>query len=197
MPQPSTRAIIFDCFGVLYDDAFKQFVEHYVAEDSIKPRQYYYDLSLATDRGLITDADFYAELTALSGQPAADIRRRMHDITVLNDDVVAVVMALKPHYRIGMVSNAQRNLLDEFISNHNLGSHFDMVLASSETPYVKPQREIFEIAAERLEVSLPEIIFIDDSPRNTSAAAAYGLQAITYRHARQLRHDLAALVQGL
>jgi HAD superfamily hydrolase (TIGR01509 family) len=194
-PPPPIRALVFDCFGVLYEDALKEFIEHHVPTAAApKSRLYYYDLALASDRGYVSDADFYAELAALSGEPPEAVRHRLRDVSALNRGLVTLIESLRPHYRIAMLSNAERSFLDRFLINHNLKRHFDTILASSETPYIKPERGIFTAMASRLNLDLPEMLFIDDSTHNTEAAQGYGIPSIHYRDPAQLRTDLSAFL---
>jgi HAD superfamily hydrolase (TIGR01509 family) len=193
-PRQSVQAIVFDCFGVLYEDAFKQFTGRYVTASAPHPREYYYDLALQADRGHIGDADFYAELATLSGLAPSTIQRHFRQLTVLNEDLVALIEQLKPHYRIGMLSNAERTFLDRFLDNHNLIGHFDATLASSETSFVKPQEPIFSEMARRLDVTYDEMLFIDDSPVNTAAARRYGITSVTYEDPARLRLELNNLL---
>jgi HAD superfamily hydrolase (TIGR01509 family) len=192
-PLPPIRAIVFDCFGVLYEDALKEFVEHYVSNPNDLRRYYYYDLALASDRGHVPAAQFYAELSQLSGEDPAVIQHRLRDTGVLNRGVMSIVNELQPHYRLAILSNAERSFLDHFLDSHNVGQHFDTILASSETRYVKPERGIFDEMARRLDVPLNETVFIDDSETNARAAAQYGLHAIHYQTPAQLRRDLKLL----
>jgi HAD superfamily hydrolase (TIGR01509 family) len=191
------RAVVFDCFGVLYEDAFKEFIEHYVPSDNAgpNPRQYYYDLALAVDRGHISDDTFYAELSALSGEPPGTIRHRLREVTALNRRLVTLIESLRPRYRTAVLSNAERRFLDRFLTNHDLAAHFDAVLASSETPYVKPERGIFVEMARRLGLELPQMLFVDDSPRNVEAAQSYGIPSIHYQDTAQLHHAIAPFIE--
>ena len=184
------RAIIFDCFGVLCVDAFKEFVEHYAA--TAEDAHYYYQLRLAADRGLVPEAEFYAQLAEFSGQTPTAIRHRVHDTSVLNRPLVPLIEALRPHYQLGLLSNADRKFLDKFLAAGQITDLFHNVVASSDTPYVKPQREIFEHAVAQLNVEFAETLFIDDSPTNVAAAQAYGLPSIHYQDLAQLQGQLAA-----
>jgi HAD superfamily hydrolase (TIGR01509 family) len=192
--RPPIRAVVFDCFGVIYDDAFKTFIEHYVTGQSPHSPQHYYELALAADRGHISDHDFYAELQALSGEEPAAIKHQLRDTSTLSQDVVAIIDSLRPHYQIGLLSNASRDFLDRFITRHNLTSHFDVILASSESHYTKPERGIFEEIAIRLNIQLSEMLCIDDSPGNVTAAQSYGIPSILYQNPRQLRAALTTIL---
>jgi len=66
--------------------------------------------------------------------------------------------------------NANGNKLEDF---------FDKIFLSQELHLQKPDPEIFKTAIRELGASPAETIFLDDSPVNTAAAAACGLQTLT------------------
>lgn len=66
--------------------------------------------------------------------------------------------------------NANGNKLEDF---------FDKIFLSQELHLQKPDPEIFKTAIRELGASPAETIFLDDSPINTAAAAACGLQTHT------------------
>ena len=70
---------------------------------------------------------------------------------------------------------------------------FDEILPSYVTGFIKPQRQIYELAI-RLTGKQPEsIIYIDDRQDLVDAASAYGINSIRFIGARQLKEDLQAL----
>ena len=100
----------------------------------------------------------------------------------LNDVLIPKLHELKSQYRLGLLTNSERNFVDRFLANNDLRPMFDVVLASSQTRFVKPQREIFEIMAERLDLPFDQILLIDDSLSNVGAAQSYGMQAILFKN---------------
>jgi len=66
--------------------------------------------------------------------------------------------------------NANGNKLEDF---------FDKIFLSQGLHLQKPDPEIFKTAIRELGASPAETIFLDDSPVNTAAAAACGLQTLT------------------
>lgn len=183
------KAIIFDCFGVLYNDAFKDFLQRN-AKAINGNDGYYYDLANKSDTGQISDDDFYNALRQISGEDPAALKREFHDTHHLNQGLVQLIRQLKPHYKIGMLSNSGRDMLNEFMAEHNITDLFDIVIASSETPFIKPQREIFELIADRLQLPFEDLYFIDDSAANTVAAQSYGMHAHTYVSVAELQGAL-------
>lgn len=189
MQRPT--AIVFDCFGVLYQDAFKQFLDDYNSKLP-ETREYYYELTKQNEFGYVSDEDYYDELSKGSGVPADEIKRRFNDTDCLNVNVVGIVEELHKagQYKIGMLSNVERGFLQKFLENHNIGHLFGYVLASSETAHVKPEREIFEVLSERMDVPFEQWFFVDDSSANVEAAKSYGIPSHLFTTTDELRAAL-------
>jgi putative hydrolase of the HAD superfamily len=105
----------------------------------------------------------------------------------LNQELVTIIKTLRPARRIGLLTNSERANVDKFLHKHNVRSLFDVILASSQTRFVKPQFELFEIITERLDLPPEQILFVDDSSVNTAAARNFGMQAVTYRSIDDLK----------
>lgn len=86
---------------------------------------------------------------------------------------------LKPYYRVALISNAGKESTERRVPREYLDI-FDELVLSGEVGHSKPDREIFEIAADRLGVSLSEMVFIDDMPHYVRASADYGIKSILY-----------------
>jgi putative hydrolase of the HAD superfamily len=70
---------------------------------------------------------------------------------------------------------------------------FDVSVISAEVHLHKPQPEIYRLAAERLEVSPEESLFVDDLRENCEGAEAVGMTAILHRSAPETIARLAEL----
>lgn len=83
--------------------------------------------------------------------------------------------------RIGVVSNFDDRLVD-ILKELNIFDTFDFVLTSHESRFEKPQREIFDIALERGQVSDPTFAFHigAEVDVDVAGAAAAGWTAVRY-----------------
>jgi 2-haloacid dehalogenase len=70
---------------------------------------------------------------------------------------------------------------------------FEGIVVSGEERLIKPDPAIFHRLLTRYDIAPQRAVYIDDSPRNVSAAARVGLHALRFVDARQLRQDLIAL----
>ncbi len=98
----------------------------------------------------------------------------------LQPALFAAVAALRPRYRVALVTNAwtgQRRHIAE-LTGRPVESLFDVYVNSAEVGARKPTPAIFHVALERLGVQPAEAIFLDDLPVNVAAASALGIHAI-------------------
>src|SRR5665213_617468 len=154
------KAIIFDCFGVLTaSDGWLPFRDHYLSNDADLLGQGN-SLNKQADAGLITYDDFIKGVAKLAGVPEEQARITIDD-NVTNDALFRYIARLKPRYKIGMLSNAAANWLDELFTPAQVAL-FDATMLSYESGFIKPQPRAYEIIAERLGVTTRECLFIDD-----------------------------------
>ena len=178
------KAIIFDFFDVFRTDSYKAWLK----ANNIPHEGDYFDVNRQMDLGTISNEQFLEKLSELQGREvtAAEI-----DATAtVNDDVVAIARALKPKYRIGLLSNAPSAFIRNLLSVHDLERHFHYIVISSEVGMVKPSSEIFKYTLDTLGVSPTEAIFIDDNPGHVAAAEKIGINGITFSSAGQLTGEL-------
>lgn len=105
-----------------------------------------------------------------------------------------MLAALKPRYRLGLLSNlthgpAARQILDHL----NLSAYFDVLLVSGDLGYRKPHPQVFQTLIEALEVPPASIAFVGDDPRtDVEGSVSAGMQPVHTIYARR-QQDAAAL----
>lgn len=93
-------------------------------------------------------------------------------------------------YKISMLSNIASDWIRESFLTPKEQELFDDMVLSFEVSMAKPDARIFQLACDRLAVSPPEVVFVDDSPSYCQAAQALGLQAIVFTDFRQMKQEL-------
>lgn len=76
-----------------------------------------------------------------------------------------------------------------------LDTTFDELVFSGEVGMRKPDREIFQHAADQVGAELPYCVFIDDAPANVEAAQRYGMTAVLHKGDDEATRD--AVLSGL
>ena len=193
---------IFDLGGVLLDIRMKNAYERFVAlglpPAELEPGGSAYKLMEDYQLGYVTSAEFCQQVagkcvsnarSAASPTTPHDIEDAWNSICLsVADRKLQALRKLRKMEGVASVSllsntnelhwecccqnwfNANGNKLEDF---------FDKIFLSQELHLQKPDPEIFKTAIRELGASPAETIFLDDSPVNTAAAAACGLQTLT------------------
>ncbi len=185
------KAIIFDFFGVLVTEGFKQFCETYFPGDQTKRRQAI-ELVNAHDSGRITMKQFYDGLSSLAGvdyDAAKAINNNQPNTQLLN----YIKQEIKGNYKLGVLSNSGDDYINWMLDPKDV-QLFDDVVLSYKHGMIKPDPGIFELAAERLGVEPSQCIFVDDSVNHTEGATKVGMTAIRYQTFAHFKKDYESLI---
>ena len=106
------------------------------------------------------------------------------------DGAAELLLAVRPHARIGIVTN---NLLEEQqdkLAYCGLASSIDVLIASEDVGVSKPDRGIFDIALDRIGVAAPDAVMVGDSWANDIAGALNaGIRAVWFNPDRKPAPD--------
>lgn len=188
------KAIIFDCFGVLVAPSLEPFINTYLAHDEEKRKQ-----ALALDKlastGKISFDQQLREYSHLAGISMHETRQFMEN-NPRNVQLLSYIKTeLEPVYKIGMLSNAGDDWLDELFLAEDIRL-FDAVVLSYQVGYAKPAPQIYETMVSKLGVKFEESIFVDDLQRYVDGAKRLGMQAITYKDFASFQKELKALLSA-
>lgn len=185
------KALIFDCFGVLYRDNLSMLYET-VTPDRYREIQ---DIIHATDHGFLTRDEYYAKIGELSGRTPDDIRAIEQRQHVRDPEMIAYTQTFRPRYKVGVLSNIDVDTMTKLFPELDRGQLFDGFVMSGEVGITKPAPEIFELAASKLGVEPEECLMIDDIPTNVEGAIAAGMRGLVFSSQRQLAIDLARVLE--
>lgn len=180
------RAIIFDCFGVLYRGS----LEHLRELTPPEKREELSDLSRSSDYGYLSYDDYMAQVAQLTGRTTTEIEHIVSADHIRNESLVGIVRSLRADFKVGLLSNVGRDLIARLFSEEEVSTLFDAVVLSSEVGMVKPYPEIFELMADRLDVRPDECLMIDDMPDNIAGAESVGMQGIVFKTNDELESTL-------
>lgn len=182
------KAIIFDCFGVLYPNACGNFFKRHrdlFGNDST----YLDELNHQIDLGQITRTEFFTKLEEETGMVANLIQKEIDEELMVNQELVQLIKKLKESYKIGILSNAGEEEIT-IIYHDQIENLFNTITVSYETQIVKPNKEIYLACIERLGVEPDECLFIDDNEVNIKAAQNLNMKTILYKDFEDFSHEL-------
>ncbi|GII31172.1 HAD family hydrolase [Planotetraspora mira] len=107
-----------------------------------------------------------------------------------DEGVLELLRRAQAHVPVVLVTNATLSLEDDLA---RLGlTHFaDEVVSSARVGVAKPDRRIYEIAAERVGVPPQRCLFVDDRAENVEAAVRLGMHGVLYSGISDLEKALA------
>ncbi len=186
------RAIIFDCYGVLANLGWLPFKRHYFA-DKPELAQQATALRAQVDAGHLSYAEFLDQVGVLAGIPPALVREVVEDTPADAELFEYITRELKPHFKIGLLSNAGSDRLHDLFTPQQLGI-FDAAVLSFQINAIKPEPRAYEAIAEKLGLPAEECLMVDDQAGYCDGARAVGMQAICYQDLFQLREALAPIL---
>ncbi|MGN9841728.1 HAD family hydrolase [Nonomuraea sp. H19] len=107
----------------------------------------------------------------------------------VDEEVRALLARAQQHVPVIIVTNAM-DTVEEHLGRLGLTYFADDLVSSARVGVAKPDRRIYEIAAERAGVAPERCLFVDDRLPNVEAARALGMTGIHYRTIA----DLAAVL---
>jgi HAD superfamily hydrolase (TIGR01549 family) len=184
------RGIIFDCFGVLYRGSIAHLYELAPAAN----RAELANLSLSSDYGYVSHEEFLAQASALVSKTPAEIQAIINLDHVRNTAMIDYVRTFHPEYKVAMLSNIGRGVIDTLFTPTELTELFDDIILSSEVGLIKPDPNIFTLTAEKMGLPMRECVMIDDLVANIEGAQAGGMNGIVFTTTDQLQRDLTRLL---
>jgi putative hydrolase of the HAD superfamily len=189
MGMRDIKAVIFDFGGVIsaFDiNIFLRRIEPYSALrfDALRSDVYPEAARQARlyETGLLDSLEFYRRITTIAQlrMPVEQFTSAYCDIFSPIPSTLELIRALKPHYRLALLSNTSEWHFEYGIKPVEVFPLFETVTLSYEVGVMKPDRAIYEDALRKLGLPAASCAYIDDLPENVAAAAATGMAAVQY-----------------
>lgn len=187
------RAVVFDVGGVLEIVTPTGWIERWETRLSLKPGELderLGDLWEAGSLGTISYADVERRAGEILGIDASQVAALMRDVWdeylgSPNTQLTGYFANLRPRYRTAILSNSFVGAREQEHARYQFGDLCDLIIYSHEVGIRKPERRIFQLACEELNVQPAEMLFLDDVEANVEAAQQLGIHAILFRTTEQ------------
>lgn len=194
MKEPVIKGVIFDCFGVLLGNAYKTHLQQVEQDDPEKAKEIR-AINHASDMGILTREETASAISILFDMDVEDFLAEQNHVEIPNSELLNYITSLRGEYKIALLSNVStRDRLSIRFEPGQLDAAFDTIIASGDEGYVKPQPEIYHIAATRLGLQPNECVMIDDIAEFCQGAKEVGMQAIQYSSNQQVIAELNTLI---
>jgi len=187
--QRPIRAIIFDfgnviCFWKMDGLGESREFALGLPKDTINNLVWEY-LRAAGDGTYHSVQDYFERLKPVSPvgvDIVAEAYEEMEASAFIDHRMVDFIAALKPRYKIALLSNFPKGIEDYLTARFRIGHLFDVVASSYNIGIRKPSLDAYRYASDQLGVTPEECLFVDDSEKNVLAAIETGMKGIVYKN---------------
>lgn len=183
------KAVIFDFFGVIVGDGFDA-TYRIAGGDSHKDKLFIEQLLDKANRALISPQEFQEQICTHLGISAERYIEAVNRSENINMELLGYIKSLRASYKTAILSNVNKGGLERRLNTGTLDEYFDVVVASGEVGYIKPEPQIYELTAKKLGVQVGECVFIDDREPYVIAAQEVGMSGIVYHDFEQMKTEL-------
>ena len=189
----SIRAVIFDFGGVLVRT--EDWSEHRKWETHLglpagELAKIVFDseTSKRAALGQISVPELWQHVGTTLNLTPEQLRELEHDFwsrEQFDEELLSFLGSLRPQYKTAILSNAWLDAREVFTQIYKVGRAVDLIIISAEEGLVKPDIQLFKLAASRLEVRPDEVVFVDDLAHNVEAAQSIGMHGVVFENTAQ------------
>lgn len=175
------KVVLFDFFGVLYPDTLWGLADVFIPDRTPEQKQALRGIVTRSDMGLIDRHTFWQEVSHVYGADLDKIMKEKEKLGGVDPQLLTLISKLKSNgLKTGIISNVGVGFLEHAFEDSGHIDYFDELILSGALGIVKPDKRIYEIAAEKLAVETQDCLFFDDVVRNVEGARATGMNSEVY-----------------
>lgn len=173
------RLIIFDCFGVIFDEVAPVFIRKYVSlneADELKEK-----LFVPADMGEVTYDELLTNMAKALKLDKEEMTKEWESLFRPREETVAFIERLQGKADIALLSNAPLGVIETQFEKHSLSPLFQKIFVSCNLKMVKPDPKIYLHCVSEFKKVYEEIYMIDDNLTNLSFLPEIGITPVHFK----------------
>ena len=147
------------------------------------------------EEGKILPEEFFSAVKGVLGSSISfeeflPIWNEIFFLTPENEQVLALVRALKPHYKIALLSNINVLHYQYLKKNFPIFDPFHAIFTSFELGYVKPATQAYQKVLTAMGSAPAGTFYTDDRAELIESSLRLGIRGFVFKGAAQLKEDL-------
>jgi putative hydrolase of the HAD superfamily len=188
MSKRKYSAIVFDLGQVLLRFDYRYFVEKVnrhkagIGDKFLEVYENNYEVHRDFEKGLISEKYFISRMLEYLDHTIDEetFCKYWSDIFSFNNDVIALLFALKKKYKLYLISNTNSIHKRYGYQDYKFLKLFDALILSHEVKFIKPEKEIYLEVKKVSGFPSEEHIFVDDILEYVDAAKSLGWDGIQF-----------------
>lgn len=173
------RLIIFDCFGVIFDEVAPVFIKKYLPlkeAEVLKEK-----LFVPADMGEVTYDELLSNMAEALKLDKEAMIKEWEELFRVKDEMPPFIKKLHDSADICLLSNAPLGVIETQFEKHQLTPLFDKIFVSCNLKMAKPDPKIYLHAVSSFGKVYEEIYMIDDNLGNLSFLPEIGITPVHFR----------------
>lgn len=173
--------LIFDAMGVIFDvgdDTWDLLIPYIKLHKPETEEQLILDFYIKASLGEITSKEFWQSLGFEDWQKTK--KDYLDTCLTMNKDFVITAERLSQNYNLAMLSNDISEWSAYLRKKFDIDRFFKVIVISGDVGCRKPDKSIYGILLQRINVPVERCIFFDDRVKNLISAKELGIKAILF-----------------
>lgn len=178
--------IIFDCFGVIFDEIAPVFFRKYLPCEQaalIKDK-----IFIPADLGKITYEQIFDNIAAELNMDRKEVCAVWDSLIHLRKEMISVIEKLSETADIALLSNAGLGFVESLFEKYDLNRLFDKIFISCNLGMAKPDPEIYKYCVKQFNKDYDNIYMIDDNIGNIEHLPEIGIIPVHFTDIRSLKN---------
>lgn len=173
------RLIIFDCFGVIFDEVAPVFIKKYLPEGQAEILKE--ELFVPADMGDITYDELLTNMARSLNLDKDAMTKDWESLFRPKEETVTFLKSLQGKADIALLSNAPLGVIEKQFERHGLFPLFNKIFVSCNLKMAKPDPKIYLHCVSEFKKVYEEIYMIDDNLTNLRFLPEIGITPIHFK----------------
>lgn len=173
------KLIIFDCFGVIFEEVAPTFLRKFLAED--KALVIKEELFVPADLGKITYDELLTNMARVLEVDKDEMIKEWNAMFILRKSILPYIKALGEKHDVILLSNAPLGVVEEAFEKHSLTPLFRKMFISCNLGLAKPDKAIYQHCVKEMGKNYDEIYMIDDNWNNLNQLPEIGITPVHFK----------------
>ena len=179
------KLVIFDCFGVIFDEVASRFFRMHFDEETARVLKDKF--FVPADLGEITCEELFSGMAQELGMKKEDILEEWNQLINIRPYMIKEIENIREKADVALLSNAPLGFVEKLFEENGITHLFDKIFISCNLKMAKPDPAIYLHCIASFNKEYEEIYMIDDSLFNVENLGEIGIIGVHFKDVSSLQ----------